>query len=111
MAAPEVFCDPKADGFKPDGAVVDQDGVLWNAQYGGGRVAAYGPDGQFLRAISLDAPQATCPAFGGPDLRTLYCTSAHQGMGTDSLEKHPLSGQTFVLDDVAPGQAEHQVIL
>jgi sugar lactone lactonase YvrE len=109
--APEVFVDMKTEALSPDGAVVDADGVLWNAQWGAGRVAAYGPDGRFLHAIAFDAEKTTCPAFGGPDLGTLFCTSACEGMSADERAAHPGAGATFAVQVGARGQAEHRVIL
>lgn len=108
---PEVFLDLRAQGLHPDGAVIDRDGVLWLAQWGAGRVAAYGPEGRFLRAVTFDAPHTSCPAFGGADGRTLFCTTALQGMDAEARARHPLAGATFALADVAPGQLEPQVIL
>lgn len=110
-AEPEVFLDLRAERLNPDGAVMDADGVFWNAQWGASRVAAYDADGQFLRAVAVPARQSSCPAFGGPDLTTLFVTSARQGLSTEVLEAEPLNGQTFAAEGVARGQAEHQVIL
>lgn len=111
QGAPEVFVDMTADALSPDGAVVDAAGVLWNAQWGAGRVAAYGPDGQFLHAIAFDAEKTTCPAFGGPDLGTLFCTSACEGMSDEQRAANPAAGATFAVRVEARGQAEHRVIL
>lgn len=109
--APEVLVDMKAEGLSPDGAVVDAEGVLWNAQWGAGRVAAYGPDGRFLRAVAFDAENTTCPAFGGPGLGTLYCTSACEGLSEAERAAKPAAGATFCIALDARGQAEHRVIL
>lgn len=103
--APEVFVDLRAAGLNPDGAVVDARGDLWNAQWGAGRVACYGPDGVFKRSLSVPATQTTCPAFGGPDGATLFITSA--GHGADDAR----GGMTFTTDAGVTGQREHQVIL
>ncbi|MEM8632309.1 MAG: SMP-30/gluconolactonase/LRE family protein [Pseudomonadota bacterium] len=108
---PTVFCNPAADGWLPDGAVLDADGNLWNAQYGGSRVAAYGPDGAFLRAVEMGASQTTCPAFGGKDMTTLFCTSATQTMTDAALAAEPGAGKTFFAESVARGIPEFQVIL
>jgi sugar lactone lactonase YvrE len=108
---PEVFADMTDEALLPDGAVVDAAGVLWNAQWGSGRVAAYGPDGRFLHAIAFDAANVTSPAFGGPDLGTLFCTSACEGMSADERAAHPAAGATFAVALDARGQAEHRVIL
>ncbi|MDP4032424.1 MAG: SMP-30/gluconolactonase/LRE family protein [Pseudorhodobacter sp.] len=110
-AAPTVFLDLTAEALHPDGAVVDAAGTLWLAQWGAGRVAAYGRDGGFLRAITVAAPHTSCPAFGGPDLTTLYCTTALQGMDAAARAAHPDAGKTFCAAAIARGQPEHQVIL
>ncbi len=111
VGAPETFLDLTAEGLNPDGAVVDASGVLWLAQWGAARVAAYSPDGSFLRAIDLEAPHSSCPAFGGPDLTTLFCTSAMQDMDAAARAKYPQAGMVFAFSDVAKGQSEHQVII
>lgn len=108
---PEVFVDLASEGLFPDGATVDAAGNLWNAQWGAGRVACYSPAGTFLRAVAFDAPHTSCPAFGGPDFKTLFVTTAQQGMDASALARAPLSGQTFCLPDIAAGLPEPRVIL
>ena len=108
---PETFLDLTAQGLHPDGAVIDASGVMWLAQWGAGRVAAYAPDGQFIRAVSIDAPHSSCPAFGGPDQTTLFCTSALEGMTAAERANHPNAGKTFAMPEIAKGQYEHQVTL
>lgn len=108
---PEVYLDLAAEDLTPDGAVVGPDGTFWNAQWGAGRVAAYDPAGQFLSAVSFDVPHTTCPAFGGPNLSTLYCTSARQGLSADILAETPNHGMTFAFAGLGRGQPEHRVIL
>ena len=76
----ETFVDLAAEGLYPDGAVVDADAGVWNAQWGAGRVARYTPDGQFDIAIEIPGKNSTCPVFGGRDLETLYVTSAQEGL-------------------------------
>ncbi|MEL7126144.1 MAG: SMP-30/gluconolactonase/LRE family protein [Pseudomonadota bacterium] len=101
-AAPETHIDLTADRLNPDGAVVDSQGNLWNAQWGAGRVACYDPGGRFLRAVSVPTSQTTCPAFGGT---TLYVTTAADGLSD------PQAGFTFAVDVGVTGQQEHRVIL
>ena len=103
--SPEPFVDLSAEDLNPDGAVVDADGFLWNAQWGAGRVARYAPDGCFVDAVSLPGQQATCPAFGGPDLTSLFATTAAEGLSGES------EGRTYVADIGVRGQNEHQVVL
>ncbi|MCV0427578.1 MAG: SMP-30/gluconolactonase/LRE family protein, partial [Roseibium sp.] len=43
--SPRLFVDLGKDDHNPDGAVVDSEGYLWNAQWGANRVARYASDG------------------------------------------------------------------
>ena len=108
---PEMHIDLRGHDWGVDGAVIDADGNFWNAQWGGWRIAAYTPDGTFLREIAFDAAHTSCPAFGGPDLTTLYCTSARERVSPENWERGENHGKTFVIKGVAKGQAEHRVIL
>lgn len=102
---PELYLDLRADGLNPDGAVTDAEGCLWSAQWGASRVARYSPAGAFLEAVELPTLQVSCPAFGGPDFRTLYATTASE----DHDDAH--SGQTFAVRVDATGLPEPKVIL
>ena len=108
---PEVFLDLSDGVAEPDGAVVDAAGTLWLAEWGAGCVSAWDPDGTLRQRIAVGAPFATCPAFGGADLSTLFVTSARRGMTPETLASHPDAGCTFALDPGAAGQREHKVIL
>ena len=100
-----VHLDLTGTPYRPDGAVIDAQGNLWSAQWGVGRVAGYAPDGTFLEAFDMPAVQSSCPAFGGSDLKTLFCTSAAVGQtGGDH-------GKTFAIKTKYTGQQEHRVIL
>ncbi|SMX43420.1 SMP-30/gluconolactonase/LRE family protein [Octadecabacter ascidiaceicola] len=102
---PEVWLDFGETNWGPDGAVIDSTGNFWNAQWGANHVACYAPDGTMVQTVAFPATQTSCPAFGGSDLKTLFCTSAADGLtGADE-------GKTFATPVDAVGQAEHQVIL
>lgn len=75
-----LFARLPADAGEPDGSTIDAEGYLWNAEWGAGRVVRYAPDGQVERVIGLPVSQATCPAFGGAALDTLYVSSAAAGL-------------------------------
>jgi sugar lactone lactonase YvrE len=64
----------------PDGLTVSSDGSLWVAQWGGSSVRRHAPSGELLDIVHVDATQASCPAFVGPDLGTLAITSAQEGL-------------------------------
>ena len=95
----------------PDGAVTDESGNIWIAHWGAGCVSAYRPDASPLKTIKVPGRHATCPAFGGPDLTTLFCTSARQGIAVPILEASPEQGMTFAVPDAAQGRAEPRVVL
>lgn len=103
-----LYLDLSSESFGADGAVVDDDGNFWNAQWGGSRVACYNPAGKLIEEIKFSASQITCPAFGGENLSTMYITSAKEGLA-EGIE--PKAGQTFMIDMRVKGQAEHRVIL
>jgi sugar lactone lactonase YvrE len=106
-----AWLDLSGEGLSPDGAVVAAEGTLWNAQWGAWRVAAYSPDGKFLRAINVNAAHTSCPAFGGQELTTLFCTTAANGVSASDTARSAQHGMTFAFDGIAQGQAEHRVIL
>jgi sugar lactone lactonase YvrE len=64
----------------PDGMTVDANGNLWVAEFDGGRVLRYSPEGELRDEITIDAAQATCPGFVGPSLDILAITSAQEGL-------------------------------
>lgn len=107
----EVFVDLTGQPGAPDGAVTDSEGFVWNAEYGGGRVVRYAPDGRVDRVVDLPCPNVTCPAFGGAELKTLYITTASQEMSPAARQEFPLSGGIFELDVDVAGVAETSVRL
>ncbi|MFD1695866.1 SMP-30/gluconolactonase/LRE family protein [Roseibium aestuarii] len=111
VAEREIYLDLKAEGLNPDGAVIDAEGLFWNAQWGASRLAAYDRDGKFVRTLDLPAAHVTCPAFGGADLTDLYCTSAQEGLSAEDLAAQPHAGKTFVLREGIRGLAETPVRL
>ncbi len=104
---PEVFVDLSEPALHPDGAVVDAAGNVWCAMFDAGKVIAFAPDGTRLQEVAFAAPQTTCPAFGGPGLTTLFCTSAARDMPDDGRPH----GATFAAPETGHGQAEHRVRL
>lgn len=107
-----IYLDLSAESFGPDGAVIDSEGAMWNAQWGASRVARYLPDGTLDFTIAIGGIQATCPAFGGDDFTDLYVTSALENI----KEPNEDQGATFLIQtDLKQknicGQKEHQVIL
>lgn len=88
----------------PDGSAIDQDGYLWNARYGGGCIVRVAPDGKIDRVLEMPAENVTTCAFGGPNLRTLYITTAVGGSGPGRR----LSGGLFTVPVDVPGLPENR---
>ncbi len=98
LGSRRVFVEvPEALGL-PDGAAVDEEGAYWCALHGGGRLHRYAPDGALLREIMLPVSQPTMCAFGGPDLRTLFVSSASDKLSPEQLRREPHAGGLFRLD-------------
>ena len=60
----------------PDGLIVDREGCLWIALWGGGSVRRYTPGGELIEVVEVPAEHTTKAAFGGPGLTDLYITTA-----------------------------------
>ena len=93
-----VFVDLSGQSGRPDGATVDAEGYLWNAEYGGSRVVRYTPDGKYDQQVDLPVTNVTCCAFGGLDFSTLFITTAAQNLTAAELEIQPLAGGLFACD-------------
>ena len=81
----------------PDGMTVDAEGFLWIAQWNGGRVVRYDPDGTIERVLTTPVQRVTSVAFGGADLRTLYVTSGTMMMSPEERAREPQAGHVFRL--------------
>lgn len=101
-----VFANTTGRQGRPDGSCVDAEGYLWNCEYGGWRVVRYAPDGRIDGAIPVPVANPTCCCFGGPDLRTLYITSATQRLTPAQLADQPLAGSLFTVRPGVSGLAE-----
>ncbi|MFW5754778.1 MAG: SMP-30/gluconolactonase/LRE family protein [Marinilabiliaceae bacterium] len=89
---------PEENG-SPDGMAIDSKGKLWVGHWGGHGVYRWDPkNGELLQKIEVPAPNVTSCAFGGKDLKTLYITTAREGLSEDQLAEYPLSGSLFVKD-------------
>ena len=92
LSGVRLFAHTHDAGCTPDGAALDEEGFLWNAQWGGSRIVRYAPTGAVDRIVTLPVEQPTSCAFGGPDLSTLFVTSARQGLSPEELARQPLAG-------------------
>ena len=93
------------DGL-PDGLAVDAEGGIWVALANGWTLRRYAPKGRIEAEFRLPVRNPTCPGFGGPDLRTLYLTSAHLRDDPTYADESLLAGALFGLDVGVAGLAE-----
>lgn len=96
------------DRGHPDGSTVDADGFLWNARWDGGCVVRFSPSGEVDRIVEVPASQVTNCTFGGPDLSTLYITTARHGLSDAQLEQTPLAGNIFSLKTDVTGMPDNR---
>ena len=93
---------PPGDGF-PDGPAVDSQGCVWIGLYSGWEARRYSPQGELVGRVRFPTANITKVAFGGPDLRTLYATTARQGLGPEALAAQPEAGDLFAVEVEVPG--------
>ena len=80
----------------PDGSAMDAEGCLWITRPYASCLVRVRPDGSIDRTLSLPVSNPTTCAFGGPDLRTLFITSARSSQR--------LSGSLFAVETSVPGE-------
>jgi sugar lactone lactonase YvrE len=88
---------------EPDGLAIDRDGNIWTALWDGWCVACFSPTGEALGRVEFPVPRPTCPTFGGPNLQTLYVTTASAGLSQAELQEGFFSGDLFAIAAPAPG--------
>ncbi len=97
LSEPHVALDLRDEPGVPDGMTIDSEGALWIAKWGGSAVSRWDPAlGEKLGEVKLPARNISCPAFGGPGLKTLFITSA-KGEADD------LGGSLFAAEVDASG--------
>nr|WP_314259558.1 SMP-30/gluconolactonase/LRE family protein [uncultured Devosia sp.] len=106
-----LFADVTDGPGHPDGAVVDSEGYLWNARWGGACVVRHAPDGSVDRIVQVPVSQVTCPAFGGKDLKTLFITTAAKNLSEDQLAAEKHAGSLFAIDLDVAGLPEARITL
>lgn len=107
----ELFADVSDHPGYPDGAVIDSEGYLWNARWGGSCVIRYAPDGTIDRIIEVPVSQVTCPAFGGKDLKRLFLTTANKNLSPEQLAAEKVAGGVFYIDLDIAGLPEAKIKL
>ena len=76
LSRKRVFARVPGNEGIPDGLTVDSQGFVWCAQWYGGQVVRYDPDGKVQRRVRLPVRQVASLNFGGSDSLDLYITTA-----------------------------------
>jgi sugar lactone lactonase YvrE len=81
----------------PDGMCIDEEGMLWIAQWNGFGVYRWDPvNGKLLEKIDVPVPQVSNCAFGGPGYDQLFITTAREGFSPELIAKYPDSGSIYI---------------
>ena len=109
-----IFARIEPDTGVPDGSTVDAEGFLWSTHWGGWRINRYASDGRLERVIEMPIKSPTSCAFGGPDMTTLFVTSASiefvDGawvyLDEAGFQKAPHAGAIFAIETSIRGLPE-----
>ena len=82
----------------PDGSTMDNEGFVWNCRWGGSCVVRFDPLGRVDRVLEVPVENVTNCVFGGKDLKTLFITTARQGLSKEYVKKNPYAGSLFAID-------------
>ena len=95
----------------PDGLTVDGEGFLWCAMFERGCIERYRPTGELERRVELPVSRPTSCTIGGPDMKTLFITTARYGLSEQDLEREPYAGDVICLALDKPGIVERRLSL
>jgi sugar lactone lactonase YvrE len=94
---------PNSEGY-PDGPTVDSEGCVWVGLYNGWAVRRYSPQGALIETVPFPVSAITKIAFGGPELKTVFATTANKHLSPADLEKEPHAGDLFRFEVDVAGQ-------
>ena len=87
----------------PDGPTIDREGCVWISLYAGWEARRYSPAGELIESVHFPVANITKVAFGGPDLRTAYATTARQMLTPEVIAQQPQIGDLFQFSVDVPG--------
>lgn len=106
LGAWKVFISTADSKGLPDGATVDVDGNYWLAQAGAHEVRKYSPSGTLTDRIEFPVCYPTAVCIGGPQMDTMFVTSASFLLTEAERLEFPMSGRVFALKTAARGISE-----
>jgi sugar lactone lactonase YvrE len=99
---PFAVIDP--DDGMPDGLCIDDEGGVWVALFGGGRVRRFRPDGTRDLDVVLPVSHPTSLAFGGDGLRTVFVTSSRHRLTEQQRQEQVLAGAVLSFEPGVAGR-------
>ncbi len=94
----------------PDGSTMDNEGFVWNCRWGGSCVVRFDPLGRVDRVLEVPVENVTNCVFGGKDLKTLFITTARQGLSKENVKKNPYAGSLFAIDLSIKGMEDNNFL-
>ena len=101
-----VFAQFKSGEGGPDGLTVDAEGGVWCALFNRSELHHIAPSGQPIQVIDLPVQQPTSVMFGGPDLGTLFITTARMHLSPAQLQNQPWAGHVLCFEPGVKGLPE-----
>ncbi|MES2142094.1 MAG: SMP-30/gluconolactonase/LRE family protein [Pseudomonadota bacterium] len=102
----KIFAQISEEAGFPDGLTVDSEDYVWSCHWDGWQITRYTPTGEIDSIIPMPVSRPTSCCFGGPELKTLYVTSASVRLSASALADAPQSGMLFALETDVKGLAE-----
>jgi len=97
------FYEARPEEGTPDGLTIDVSGQLWSARWGGSSLLKLAVNGELVERITFPVTRVSSAAFGGPQLDTLYVTTAGGNVDDDALD-----GMLYRLRVPVPGRLEYR---
>jgi sugar lactone lactonase YvrE len=91
-----------------DGSCIDDDGCIWNARFGAGKLIRITPQGDIDCKIDLPVTNPTSCTFGGSNGRILFVTSARFTLSDEHLAANPNEGALLALDVGISGPSDRR---
>ncbi|RHZ62767.1 SMP-30/gluconolactonase/LRE family protein [Aspergillus thermomutatus] len=92
--------------LEPDGFAIDEEGCIWSAIYGGGKIIRISPEGKLIGEISFPTRNITCPTFVGTEL---FVTTAKDDVSDDRFpESVRYGGRLYRIDVGVRGKPKNE---
>lgn len=106
----KVFAQFKPGLGGPDGLTVDAKGGVWCALFNRSELHHLDADGKLLNVIALPVQQPTSVMFGGPDLSTMFITTARMYLSDAQLNNQPWAGHVLCFEPGVTGLPEPRCV-